>query len=240
RHFTVEFSCPTGRLLLWRITSACWRGQHSRERNVDSALSAAFSPRWLLLRQNLFDQLEYPRPVLLLPSGQIQIFLAFFRAVVGIDAVFWNIDAAGIVRVGPAELLQRDLPFPGQQPVNENFCRVGVGRARRDAERAAGGTAAAALLPVFGVEVTDRQLVLHCLAYFAARVAANTQREFACGKPVGHLPRITAYGDLHVAIEFFEKWRAEGRMIVKKLQRRSHAEFRRGERNHFSFPLMLQ
>src|SRR5215475_2113231 len=92
---------------------------------------------------------------------------------------------------------------------------MGMGRARRDAERTAGGTAVAALLPVFGVEVTDRQLVLHGLADFAARVAANAQREFARGKPVGHLPWITAYGNLHVAIEFFDKWRAEVRMIVK-------------------------
>src|SRR5207249_11673964 len=103
-----------------------------------------------------------------------------------------------------------------------------------------GGTAAAALLPFFSVEVTDRELLLHCLAYFAARVAANTQREFARGKPVGHLPRITAYGDLHVAIEFFDKWRAEVRMIVKKLQRRSHAKGRRVERHRFPFPLGLQ
>ena len=58
-----------------------------------------------LLRQNLFDQLEYRRQVLVLRSGQIEIFLAFFQAVVGIDVVFWNIDAAGIVRVGPAEFL---------------------------------------------------------------------------------------------------------------------------------------
>ena len=165
-----------------------------------------------LLRQNFFDQLEYRRQVLVLRSGQIEIFLAFFQAVVGIDFVFRNIDAAGIVRVGPAEFLQRKLPFSGQQPVDENLRRIGVGRARRDAERAAGGTAAAALLPIFGVEVTDRQLVLHGLAYFAARVAANTQREFARGKPVGHLPRITAHGDLHVAIEFFDKWRAEVRI----------------------------
>src|SRR5262249_30284305 len=110
---------------------------------------------------------------------------------------------------GPVRLLWRGLPFPGQVPVDENFRRLGMGRARRDAERAAGGTAAAALLPIFGVEITDRQLVLHGLADFAACVAANTQREFARGKPVGHLPRITAYGDLHVAIEFFDKWRAE-------------------------------
>src|SRR6266542_3411761 len=62
------------------------------------------------LRQNLFDQLEYRRQVLVLRFGQIEIFLAFFQAVVGIDFVFWNIDAAGIVRVGmpsvpPAALL---------------------------------------------------------------------------------------------------------------------------------------
>src|SRR5262249_26333589 len=112
--------------------------------------------------------------------------------------------------------------------------------ARRHAERASGGTAAAALLPVFGVEVTDRQLVLHCFADFAARVAANTQREFARGKPVGHLPRVTAYSDLDVAIEFFDKWRAEVKMIIKKLQGRSHAEGRRIQRHRFSFPLRLQ
>src|SRR4030095_5543544 len=158
-----------------------------------------------LLRQNLFDQLEYTRQVLVLRSGQIEIFLAFFQAVVGIDFVLWNIDPARIVRVRPAEFLQRKLPFSGQQPVYENLRRIEVGCARRDAERAAGGTAAAALLPVFGVEVTDRQLLLHGLAYFAARVATNTQREFARGKPVGHLPRITAYCDLQVAIEFFDK-----------------------------------
>src|SRR4030095_1745186 len=124
--------------------------------------------------------------------------------------------------------------------IAQNSRRIGMGRARRDAERAAGGTAAAALLPLFGVEVTNRQLLLHGLAYFAARVAANAQREFARGKPVGHLPRITAYGDLHVAIEFFDKWRAEVRMIVKKLQGRSHAEGRRVERPRFPAPLRLQ
>src|SRR4029077_3921843 len=43
RHFTVEFSCPTGRVLLWRITSACWRGQQGEGRSVDPALSIAFS-----------------------------------------------------------------------------------------------------------------------------------------------------------------------------------------------------
>ena len=58
-----------------------------------------------LLRQNFFDQLEYRRQVLVLRSGQIEIFLAFFQAVVGIDFVFRNIDAAGIVRVGTAEFL---------------------------------------------------------------------------------------------------------------------------------------
>src|SRR5262249_25327896 len=109
-----------------------------------------------------------------------------------------------------------------------------------DAERAAGGTAAAALLPIFGVEVTDRQLLLHRLAYFAAGVAANTQREFARGKPIGHLPRIAAYGDLHVAVEFFDKRRTQVGMIVKKLQGRSHAEGRWVERHHFPFPLRLQ
>src|SRR5215470_16752697 len=207
--FTVEFPCATAESTSLAHNIGMLAGQQDEEPSVDSALSAAFSPRWLLLPQNLFDQLEYRRQVLVLRSGQIEIFLAFFQAVVGIDVVFWNIDAAGIVRVGPAELLQRDLPFPGQQPVDENFRRVGMGRARRDAERAAGGTAAA-LLPVFGVEVTDRELLLHGLADFAARVAANTQREFARGKPVGHLPRITAYSDLHVAIEFFDKWPRSG------------------------------
>ena len=58
-----------------------------------------------LLRQNFFDQLEYRRQVLVLGSGEIEIFLAFFQAVVGIDVVFWNIDAVGIVRVGTAEFL---------------------------------------------------------------------------------------------------------------------------------------
>src|SRR6266566_1354977 len=85
-----------------------------------------------LLRQNLFDQLEYRRQVLVLRSSQIEIFLAFLQAVVGIDFIFWNIDAAGIVRVGPAEFLQCKLPFSGQQPVDENLRRIGVGRARRD------------------------------------------------------------------------------------------------------------
>jgi hypothetical protein len=98
--------------------------QSTAEKSIVIRLGAS------LLRQNLFDQLEYRRHVLVLRSGQIEIFLAFFQAVVGIDVVFWNIDAAGIVRVGPAEFLQRDLPFPGQQPVDENFRRIGMGRAR--------------------------------------------------------------------------------------------------------------
>src|SRR4030095_12130340 len=80
-----------------------------------------------LLRQNLFDQLEYRRQVLVLRSGQIEIFLAFFQAVVGIDFVFWNIDAARIVRVGPAEFLQRKLPFSGQEPVTKTFAALGWG-----------------------------------------------------------------------------------------------------------------
>ena len=66
-----------------------------------------------LLRQNVFDQLEYRRQVLVLRFGQIEIFLAVFKAIVRIDFVFGNIDAAGIVRVGPAEFLQRKLPLSG-------------------------------------------------------------------------------------------------------------------------------
>jgi len=51
-----------------------------------------------LLRQNLFDQLEYRRQVLVLRSGQIEIFLAFFNVVVGIDFVF---SAESILRPDP-------------------------------------------------------------------------------------------------------------------------------------------
>ena len=105
RHFTVEFPCATAESTSMAHNIGMLAGQQDEEPSVDSALSAAFSPRWLLLRQNLFDQLEYRCQVLVLRSGQIEIFLAFFQAVVGIDVVFWNIDAAGIVRVGPAELL---------------------------------------------------------------------------------------------------------------------------------------
>src|SRR5262249_3366975 len=37
-----NFRVQRRRVLLWRITSVCWRGQHRRERNVDPALSALF------------------------------------------------------------------------------------------------------------------------------------------------------------------------------------------------------
>src|SRR5262249_20829274 len=98
-------------------------GQQDEEPSDDSALSAAFSPRWLLLRQNLFDQLEYRRQVLVLRSGQIEIFLAFFQAVVRIDVVFWNIDAAGNVGRGADGILAHARPLPGQQPYFGNICR---------------------------------------------------------------------------------------------------------------------
>src|SRR5262245_10120168 len=92
RHFTLEFPWATAESTSMAHSIGMLAGQQDEEPSVDSAMSAAFSPRWLLLRQNLFDQLEYRRQVLVLRSGQIEIFLAFFKTVVGIAVVFWNID----------------------------------------------------------------------------------------------------------------------------------------------------
>jgi len=55
--------------------------------------------------------------------------------------------------------------------------------------------AALGLPPSFqslGIEIADRQLLLHCLPNFAAGVAADAERIFARGKPIGHLPGIAA------------------------------------------------
>ena len=85
----------------------------------------------LLLRQDFFNQLEDRREILVLGFGQIQIFFGRVQTVGRIDIVLGNIDAPRVMRVGAAEFLNRDLPFAGQEPVDQHLGCVGVWRPRR-------------------------------------------------------------------------------------------------------------
>src|SRR5207302_9008838 len=125
--------------------------------------------------QHLLDQFEDRRQVLILRFGEIEIFFPWIQPIESIDVILGNIDAARVVRVGPSEFLQRDLPLAREKPVDKYLPRIGMRCAHWDAERTARGARAAALLPIFGVEITDRQFLLHGFADFATGVAANTK-----------------------------------------------------------------
>lgn len=119
-------------------------------------------------------------------------YFSILEAVERIDCRFADIDSPGVVRAGASKLLQRGLTLARQEPVDEHFRRVGMGRPRRKPKSAAGSARPAALFPVLGIEIADRQLLLHCLPNFAAGVAADAERIFARDKPIGHMPGIAA------------------------------------------------
>src|SRR5262249_13619156 len=164
------------------------------------------------------------------------MFFPWLQAVVRIDVVFRNVDPAGVVSVGSAELLQRDLSLPRKKPVDEHFRRVGMRSATRDAQGSASRARAAALFPAFGVEGSDGQSLVFGFADLASRVATNTKGKFSRPQPVGHLTRIATHGNLHFAVEFSQKGRTQIGMVVQELKRRSHAESGGIERGHFTFP----
>src|SRR5258705_3341970 len=209
----------------------CYLINANRSVNAISGHSAAI----LLLRQDFLDELETRRQILVFRLSEIEIFFPLLQAVESIDVVFRNIISARVVCVGPSEFLQRGLTFARKKPVDEHLCRIGMGRAVGNAECAACGARAAALLPILGIEIADRQLLLHRLADFAAGIAANTQSKFPGGQPIGHLARIPAHRHLHFAVKFFEKRRAELRMKKKKFENRGHTQAGRIEGGHIFF-----
>src|SRR4030095_8873361 len=184
----------------------------------------------LLLRQDFFDKLEDWRQILVFRLCEIEIFLPLLQAVESVDVVFRNIVSARVVRVGSSEILQRGLTLARKKPVDEYLRRVGMGRAVGNAEGAAGGARAAALLPILGVEIADRQLLLYCLADFAAGVAANTQSKFPGGQPIGHLARVPSHRHLHFAVKFFETRRGGVGGEKKKNERRPQPQSGLGAR----------
>src|SRR5262249_4380891 len=58
-------------------------------------------------------------------------------------------------------------------------------------------------------------------------------------QPVGHLPRIPAHANLHFAVKFSQKGRTQIGMVVKELERRSHAESGGIDRGHLPLQLGL-
>src|SRR5258705_2046910 len=156
----------------------------------------------LLLRQDFFYVLEDCRQILVFRLGEIEIFFPLLQAVESVEIVFRNIISTRIVRIGPSKFLQRGLTFARKKPVDEHLRRVGMGRSVGNAKRSACGARAAALLPILGVEIADRQLLLHSLADFAAGIAANTQGKFTGRQPIGHLARIPAHRHLHFTVKF--------------------------------------
>ena len=154
------------------------------------------------------------------------------------NIILGDIDPPRIGRiVDVAELLQGDLPAPRQEPVDKNLGRVGVRRLIQITERTAAGRKARSLLPPGRIEIIHRQsLVLGAHGILAAKA----QGVAPLGQPVGHLAEILGELDVHGAKEFFDKFRAEFRVIVEKLHGAAQTAVARIEGDDFTLPLGLR
>src|SRR5215470_15522704 len=90
--------------------------------------------------------------------------------------------------------------------------------ATRDAQGSASRAGTAALFPAFGVKESDGQSLVFGFADLTSGVATNAKGKFSRHQPVGHLPRIPAYGNLHFAVKFSQKGRTQIRMVSKKTE----------------------
>src|SRR6266498_3997781 len=98
--------------------------------------------------------------------------------------------------------------------------------ATRDAKSSTGRARATTFFPAFGVKGSYGQSLFFSLSHLASCVATNAKRKLSRCQPVGHLTGIPAHGHLHLAVKFSQEGRAQLRVVIKKLQRRSHPESR--------------
>src|ERR1051325_4867052 len=101
-------------------------------------------------------------------------------------------------------------------------------RAVDQAQAAAAGRKASALLPEACVETLDGQsLVPSSIAV----LAAHAQRELSLPEPIGHLAELFAIRHVHSAEDFFDELRAEVGVIIEKLHRLPQSSEHRIERD---------
>ena len=113
------------------------------------------------------------------------------------EHVFRDIDAPGIGRIFAVEVvifLHCDLAAARKEPIDENFCRVGIRRAFDQAHRAAAGRHLTAFFPVDHIEFVDRQSLN--LARAVSRQPTHSAN-FPC-EPIRYLSSVPAESRLHI------------------------------------------